>query len=240
MTESGADMVVCDYATYVESGRMDPIKIDSMLRDFKNNRVDSGLYSQKEALRMQVDGKIVDAAWNKLYRRRLWNEHRYPDGQNYEDLDIILPLIATTNQVYILSEALVMHRKRPGSITATPSYENVRDMVTAYKHYTDYIKNHVYEYFDDKNITIINDRVYSMFLSTYYNCIGTGRQDSEKSIEYIRRVIRKIEKNEDIKNHSFKLKTASFMYKYLPLEISATVYRIYKSMNILYHKVVKK
>lgn len=240
MTESGADMVVCDFATYVESGRMDPKKIDRLRIDFKNKRVESGTYSRKEALRMQVEDKIANNAWNKLYRRKLWNEYRYPAGQNYEDVDIILPLIAATDKVYILSEALVMHRKRPGSITDTPSYDNIRDRGIAYKHYTDYIMNHVPEYFDDKDVKVMNDRAYSMLLATYFSCIGAGRQDSEKSIEYIRQEIEKIGNIEDIGNHSFKLKTAAFMYKYLPPELSASAYKIYRPVRLLYRKVMKK
>ena len=45
------------------------------------------IFTKEEALKcILTEKKILTSAWGKLYKRKLFNEVRYPDGKIYEDL----------------------------------------------------------------------------------------------------------------------------------------------------------
>ena len=102
-----------------------------------------GVYDCRKALRMHLEGLIADNVWNKLYNKKIWEELRFREGQNFEDIDIVLPTIERAEKICILNSVLVMHRKRRGSITATRSMKNLKDWITSRHHYMDYIQSHI-------------------------------------------------------------------------------------------------
>jgi len=63
-------------------------------------------------------------AWNKLYARRLFDDHslRFPVGQWFEDSAVVYNIMASANRIQYVDEALYNYRfERPGSITSTVS-----------------------------------------------------------------------------------------------------------------------
>ena len=238
MLKSGADIAECNYALYRGAQHMDPQKIWKKEKFISPKVKRTGLYQKRDALLMKLDGKIAPNAWNKLYNRKVWNSLRFREGQNYEDLDIILPLLGEAESVYILDELLVMHRIGPGSITATHTFENIRDCDLAYRHYFEYVQSHSPEYFDEKHQSLVLTSRYTSLLGQYY-CICSCHwiPEKEKCIDYLRKQIIDAKSRIDISECSRKTQAASFIYSFAPPFLSGMVFRIYRPLRMLMRKV---
>ena len=168
MLESGADIVECKFAIYKGGHPMDPQKIRKKKKYFSSEGNRRGLYPKRDALLMQLDEKIAVTVWNKLYTHKVWDSIRFREGQNYEDLDIILPLLGEAESVYILDEELYMRRIRKGSITTTYTFKNIRDRELALSHYFEYIQSHFTDDFGEKNQSWALTVRYTLLLTQYY------------------------------------------------------------------------
>lgn len=238
MIKSGADIVECNFASYKGVDHMDPQKIGKKEKCISSEVDRTGLYRKKDALLMQLDGKIAVNAWNKLYHRRIWNRIRFREGQNYEDVDIILPVLGEAERVYILDEPLLMYRIRPGSITATQTFENMRDRELAYRHYFEYIQAHTPEYFDERNQGMVLTVRYSLLLTQYYYvCSCRGIPEKKEYIDYLRKQLLDVKSRTDIRGCSGRIQVASFLYSFAPPFIVGMIYRIYRPLRMLMRKV---
>ena len=56
--------------------------------------------------------------WNKIYRRRLFDQIRYPKGKTYEDQAVTYLLIHKANGVYVINDRTYNYRRRPDSTTS--------------------------------------------------------------------------------------------------------------------------
>lgn len=62
--------------------------------------------------------RIFPSAWNKVYRRELFQDLRFPEGTWYEDHEVFWALVARTGAIRHVPEPLYHHRRdRPGQIT---------------------------------------------------------------------------------------------------------------------------
>ena len=220
---NGADMAECNYTVFRTADRMDPKKLDGRTHMLSRKE---GLYHRREALRMQLSNQIAACVWNKLYRSALWDGLRFREGQNYEDIDIILPLLGKADRVSILNDSLVMHRKRPGSITAKKTPDNVRDRALAYRHYVDYVRSGTEEYFDTGCLkTATEKRVASLLVDYLACCRGTGT-DKTKSIAFLKGELDDAERDVDIKECSMNIRVGHFLYSKMPMAVSGLAFQM--------------
>ena len=92
--------------------------------------------SQKTRRKSRLTG-IIDAetavrigdgyAWNKLYRKYLFDKIQYPEGRVYEDLAVTHRLIFIAKKTVMMDTALVHHRYRKASISQSRSAANKRE-----------------------------------------------------------------------------------------------------------------
>ncbi len=88
------------------------------------------ILSAKEALRSFLTMERWDsAAWDKLYRRELFAEIRYPAGVYYEDQNVTARLVDRAGAFYHVGQALYSYRKRRGSITSLSFNQHSMDEV---------------------------------------------------------------------------------------------------------------
>ena len=87
-----------------------------------------GFLSKEDAMRYIYETGTC-AAWNKLYRRTLFNIIRYPEGYNYEDLGTTYKLVHAASSFFYDPTPLYQYRVRHGSITQTRSKHNTYDMI---------------------------------------------------------------------------------------------------------------
>ena len=118
-------------------------------------RAKEDIYSRKEALQALADRRINVSVWNKLYRRELWREIRFPDGRNYEDILTTYRIFDDCRCVKVLDQALYLHRRRPGSITQVWTRKNIEDRNLAYDNLFAFVKEHTPEVFNETHLSSI-------------------------------------------------------------------------------------
>lgn len=127
MEESGADVVACRYAPLSGGGRS-----GSFVRA-PEPRLAPGVYCRDEALRALARADLDNHAWDKLYRRSLWEGVRFPEGRVYEDVATTYRVLDRCGDLLMIDDALYLYRSlRPGGITATGSLANKLDLALAY------------------------------------------------------------------------------------------------------------
>ena len=74
-----------------------------------------------------------DAAWNKLYKRDLFESIRYPEGRVYEDIATTHKLVHDAKCTIIINNSLYYYAERKGSITKSHTKENLTDRFVSSK-----------------------------------------------------------------------------------------------------------
>lgn len=131
------------------------------------SRLKKRVCSREEALRALADGKINVSVWNKLYRRELWREIRFPDGHNYEDIHTTYRIFDCCEHVKVLDHVLYLHRRRPGSITQVWTKKNIEDRKLAHDDLLTFVKTHTPEVFDEMDVRRIRGSWLRVMLVSY-------------------------------------------------------------------------
>ena len=100
----GADIIVCGYNSSIPE-----------------NVTITGERATIKLLVKQENMEIV--AWNKMYRRELINNFRYPEGENYEDTLTTYKILAAAKKVSYMPKTLYVYLERTGSITSKDKKE---------------------------------------------------------------------------------------------------------------------
>lgn len=103
---TGADLALCDYAEVDEAGTPCPQMHVSLS--------EGELTGQK--LLKRASGLMVQLAWNKLYRRAIFTQLRYPEGKLNEDLFLIPEVCLQIQKAVVVPKALYYYVQRGGSI----------------------------------------------------------------------------------------------------------------------------
>lgn len=128
-----ADLIICNYDKVSEDGKT----ITAMKKYAGDECV-----SFREAL-YWLDREhywTYVNPWNKLYKRELFNDIKYPVGKKFEDNYVIHRLIMKCNKVASISDSLYYYRANPNSIMRTLKYklDRIDDFDAAYDRYCIY------------------------------------------------------------------------------------------------------
>lgn len=94
-------------------------------------------------------------AWNKLYKRNLFDSIRYPEGRVYEDIATTHKLIYEAGRIAIIDDRLIYNVYRSDSISHKRSSANKIDAIlSALQRYDDLISM---GYPEDKALTILQN-----------------------------------------------------------------------------------
>lgn len=106
LTKYNADISECEYVFTKQI----PTKI-------KEKEIQKDEYNNIEALNsMYVCGGCKVVAWNKMYKRELFNDIKYPVGKLHEDVFTTYKLLFKANKVVHTNEILYFYRNRNDSI----------------------------------------------------------------------------------------------------------------------------
>ncbi len=99
----------------------DRIDVQSMTISYGDlfYRGDLGTLTRVEAMICLASGDIRDFAWNKIYRRELFEGIRYPSGESWEDMAISYMLFDRACRVLVIPDILYHYRNRSDSLMAT-------------------------------------------------------------------------------------------------------------------------
>jgi len=231
MDTTGADIVDCDFAAFDEQELPDESRIAQKAEKRGKEKDRTGLYTKKEAFAMQLSGQLKTAVWGKLCKRSIWKKLRFSEGRNFEDFDIIMPLIGEAESLYILDEKCVMYRRRKGSITTTYDFKNLEDFNFASLHYTGYIAENTPEYFKDRIYHEQLERRLKRLLLRYYFYVRFAKQERKRCLAYLQKAIRDTEKEIGIRHCKRKVRLVYALYRYLPPFVYRIVYGMIRGCN---------
>ncbi len=96
------------------------------------SNIEDAIYRNKESLEALFNNKICHVAWNKIYKRKLFDSVSFPEGRNIEDISIMHLLIDQTKTVVVMSDKKYHYRQRADSIKYTYSASNLIDYADAF------------------------------------------------------------------------------------------------------------
>ena len=107
--ENGADISVTNGQYFVE---------DYQLKDAPQNVVSTRILTGKECVLSyyREENMVSCYAWGKLFRKKILEGWRFPEGRIYEDEALILKLMYCSKKVVVLRSWLYCYRQREGSI----------------------------------------------------------------------------------------------------------------------------
>ncbi|MDD3139690.1 MAG: glycosyltransferase [Lachnospiraceae bacterium] len=122
--QTEADMTVCGYIRENEG------KSVQMIFDLCGNKTLS--VTRVQAMKMldnifDIDNCLMTVAWNKIYRREIFQILRYPD-RLHEDEFLIHRIIDQVKTVTLVAEALYHYRERNDAITGNAQKYNKRHL----------------------------------------------------------------------------------------------------------------
>ena len=114
LIKSKSDIVCCEFFE-VDEKTLLCSKIDA----------EEKIMESEEALEKLLKLEIRDYAWNKIYKRELFSELRFPDGRNYEDMATTYRAFMQANKVCVIPDLLYYYVTRNGSIANTSNTEKI-------------------------------------------------------------------------------------------------------------------
>ena len=126
LEKAGADMAVCAVEDVDEAGAPLSPPVLTVPEE-------AGVFEGKELLARFFGpaSTCYTVAWNKLYRRKLWENLRYPAGRIHEDDAVAHLLYWQAEKVVCIPDVLYFYRLRQGSICRTELRPSAFDGVDA-------------------------------------------------------------------------------------------------------------
>ena len=172
--QENADIVQCSYQeVYNEEVNNQKIKEEIKLISGKDS-----LYN----LSGENHGKTV-VVWNKIYKRELFNDIRFPKGKYHEDEFTTYKLLYKANKIVDLNLPLVYYRQRDGSIMNSKFNIKRLDALEAF-----YEK---LQFYRQKNLNGLQQATLSQILSYTYICYINVRDSNIENKTEILKLLRK-------------------------------------------------
>lgn len=135
LQKSSADIAYCNYLSVYENdsitdAQFTPDILKSIIT-YSNSEVFSKLFKRNTNV-------ILTITWNKLYRKALFNEIRFPVGKIHEDDFTSYKLLDSAAKISYIDAPLYYYLKRRDSITGAGVTQKTFHKVEAYVEITDY------------------------------------------------------------------------------------------------------
>ena len=202
-----ADIVVCRFLPFQTE---DKINADKKERNILPS-AKKGNYDRVSALRALADGQINYAVWNKIYRRELWKNVRFPHGHVYEDVLTDYCILNRIKRLYVLDRVFYLQRIHSGSITRIHSEKNIRDYLYANLQIEEYISKHIQGVFLNENYS----RMRLIQMNTLMNMYYHYPQNDDFS-EELRQQILKIRRSIDPQSHTMHVWIVNQLLRFSP------------------------
>ncbi len=131
-----ADMSICGHNNFKTEKSFKQVKQRVHIQFEKEEE-----YKGKEIFIKLLEGRLSVVAWDKIYKKEIWYQLRYPAGQVYEDFYIIPFVLERCEKVVVIPQILVDHRQRKESITQTFTVRNMKDYILANRNVIEYSNN---------------------------------------------------------------------------------------------------
>lgn len=105
-----------DMLQYMETHNLDCVCADTYIlrgthKKFRPRYGKDLIYEEGGAINEILNGKLDNAVWNKIYKREVIGDVRFPINRRYEDVATVYKFIFNAKRVGYLSKALYYYRK---------------------------------------------------------------------------------------------------------------------------------
>ena len=135
LKQYNADVSICNFYT-VAQGKISIKNADKGINEY--NRIEI----LKEIL---LDKNIQSYAWNKLYKKELFDEIKYPIGKKYEDIGTTFYLLEKCNKVVVTGKSEYYYINRQDSIVNNVTESTITDYIELIMQRYDYIEENIKE-----------------------------------------------------------------------------------------------
>lgn len=175
MVQYNADISICNRFYTEEDGR-------KFLR-YKSDGNELVMDSEHAILEMNSFRSFDMAAWDKLYKRKVFDEIRFPEGKLSEDYFIMYRLFELVDRICYTPEPYYYYMQRKGSISRGKKINF--DFVEAAKEQMEYVekrypqlKNCVHTAYASANMT-----VYNFHMKNHVKCSKDVRQKLQDKVK---------------------------------------------------------
>ena len=225
MNRENADIAACRIIVYETVGKMNETG------DGKTSlRIQQGKYDRINALRALADKKINQGIWNKIYRKELWKDIRFPEGYVYEDIAVTYQLINLCQKVYILDRPLYMYRRRAGSISDIKSSKNIKDYFTARSYFERFIRDNVPGIYTDEQLKRYCRNSFFLRLRRYADYSPNSEENGKEFRKEMRRQIAGAGESIRVGESSLRMRICCRMAGCFPrlMNTACSVYRFFR------------
>ena len=138
LEQTGADVAACGY------WREWPAYSEQMY-------LTDTVYESEGALEALIDGKITNHAWNKLFRRQLFDNISFPEGRTYEDIAVMHKVMSHVQTAAAEAQPKYHYRKREDSIMKNNTADNLASYARSCLERYRYIRDEKPDLFEKKH-----------------------------------------------------------------------------------------
>ena len=224
LDRENVDIAICRYTVHRTVGSM--LQSDG---DLSIPSIKCGSYNRISSLQALADGTMNPNVWNKLYRSKLWENVRFPEGHVYEDIDTMYRVMNLCERIYLIDERLYMRRIRPGSITGSKTQKYISDRILAESHFTLFIKAHSPEIYTSMHLNKRKTVKLKVLISSYlWACRYYWNQENTFRLK-LREQIIEIGDAVEVYQLDTHTKICFWMIRFCPFLIR-TLYPIYSAV----------
>lgn len=203
ITQENCDVVVCDFLNLHANSD----------KDFSLQLSDSKVSGREilSHLKNQKNYGVWTIVWNKLYKKEILKDLRFPEGKYFEDEIFSDQLYLICNEVQVISDVLYYHRVLETSTMNTQKIRNYLDLIDAFQLRINlYLENR-----------LSDDEVYKVLiymLEPYTKCAKADFMGNDKErLKQAKRFIRKSSRILIKKRLSFIKKGSLILIAFFPV-----------------------
>ncbi len=200
LQKNNVDIIECKYARYNQIELLDE---ETLVHKISNTKTKIGKYTNKGAIKCILNDGLAFCVWNKIYKKNIWENVRFPEGQNFEDLYVIIQLLSNAKALFVLDKKLIMYRTRSGSITDTLSYKNIYDNVNSWSHYVEAVRQLSPEICTAEDVDKALCQEYFSLFNIFARCTFQ-KPYCHQNVIFLSNEIRKINRLINVSHCSFK------------------------------------
>lgn len=176
--ENKSDVCICNFYNVIGNNK-----------SLKN--LDNGIkkYNKTDILReILLDSKIQSYAWNKLYKKELFDNIKYPVGKKYEDIGTTFYILEKCNKIIVTGTPEYYYLNRADSIVNNVNEKTIIDYIELIIERYDYIEKNL------KELDKYNKYYLVKTLITAYSDINSLKNVSKKTTKKFDELYEKVKK----------------------------------------------
>lgn len=178
LIKNKADCVICNYGVEQKNEKL---SLDKIYKLKKRMNISSNIYTKNQILKLILAGNISIVVWNKLYKKELFDNIRFPEGHVHEDRIVTLQVFEKCRKTYVLDEKLMIYRIHNKSIGHTYTTKNIEDLNLACISCEQRIKKNLSGVYDETDYYKICNRSLINYILVYVKNEISGTTEKKET-----------------------------------------------------------